>query len=241
MAEDEAPTINPKAEPRRSTQATKPSAAGATSKGIPHASKMHCIQMEIWASEERLKCQCNDKDISSPLQDGLDLLMLSSNDDPQDYKDAMSRPDAADWTKSIAEELASFKAHNMWTLIPRSEILIGHKVIPSKAVFHYKLDESGNVARHKTRIVAKGFAQKPGIDFNDTFTPVACMESMRTILHIGMALNWDIHQMDVKTTFLHGNLEEEIYMEQREGGKEKGREKFFVRLNKTLYGLMQAV
>jgi hypothetical protein len=84
---------------------------------------------------------------------------------------------------------APVKAHNVWTLIPRSEIPTRRKVIPSKAVFHYKLDESKNFARHKTRIVMKGFAQKLGIDFNNTFTPVARMELMCTILHIGAALN----------------------------------------------------
>ena len=61
-------------------------------------------------------------------------------------------------------------------------------------------------------IVAKGFAQKPGIDYTDTYAPVTRMESTRAILHIGMSLDWEIHQMDVKTAFLHGELEEEVYM-----------------------------
>jgi hypothetical protein len=124
-------------------------------------------------------------------------------------------------------------------LIPRSDVPIGRKVIPSKAVFHYKLDVNGNVARRKTRIVVKGFAQKLGINFNNTFMLVARMESMRTILHIGATLDWEIHQLDVKAAFLHSNLEEEIYMEQPGGGKEPGKEGHVAFLNKMLYGLMQ--
>ena len=70
----------------------------------------------------------------------------------------------------------------------------------------------------------KGFAQKPGIDYTDTYAPVAHLESARTILHVGASLDLEIHQMDVKTAFLHGDLEEEVYMEQPEGMKESGKE-----------------
>ena len=69
-------------------------------------------------------------------------------------------------------------------------------------------------------MVAKGFAQKPGIDYTETYAPVAHMESTRVLLHIGAPLDWEIHQMDVKTAFLHGDLKEEVYMDQPEGMKE---------------------
>src|SRR6266481_199021 len=120
--------------------------------------------------------------------------------------------------------MKSLQEHKVWTLVPRSEVPAGQKVIPSKPVFHYKRDSDGKVVRHKVQVVAKGFAQKPGIDYTDMYAPVACMESTRTILHIGMSLDWEIHQMDVKTAFLHGELEEEVYMEQPEGMKEPGKE-----------------
>ena len=114
------------------------------------------------------------------------------------------------------------------------------QVIPSKPVFHYKRDSDGKIIRHKVRVIAKGFAQKPGIDYTDTYAPVAWMESTRAILHIGASLDWEIHQMDVKTAFLHGDLEEEVYMEQPEGMKEPGKESWVCYMRKTLYGLMQA-
>ena len=84
------------------------------------------------------------------------------------------------------------------------------------------------------RVVAKGFAQKPGIDYTDTYAPVARMESTRAILHIGASLDWEIHQMDIKTAFLHGNLKEEVYMEQPEGMKEPGKESWVCYMHKTL-------
>jgi hypothetical protein len=190
VVEEMQPTINPDAEPRKSTQAARPSAAGAALKGIPLASEMDWIRAEIWASDERVK-RLHTSGLS-PLDD-TNALMLSSDNNPQSYKDAMSQSDSAGWTNSIAEELQSFKSLNIWTLIPRSNVPVGQKVIPSKAVFHYKPDEHRNVVRHKTRIVVKGFAHKQGIDFNDTFAPVAHMEMMCTILHISVSLNWDIH------------------------------------------------
>jgi len=82
--------------------------------------------------------------------------------------------------------------------------------------------------------------QKLGIDYTDTYAPVTHMESTRSILHIGASLNWEIHQMDIKMAFLHGDLGEEVYMEQPEGMKEPGKESWVCYMRKTLYGLMQA-
>jgi hypothetical protein len=238
VEEEDAPRNSnaPDSEPRRSTRSTKPSVAGTASKGIPHESNMDRVHEEIRASNECTHLRKAD----AALYKDADLTLLSSDNDPKDFKDAMSHADTAEWRTSIGEEVQSLKDHNVFTLIPRKEVPVGRKVIPSKAVFHYKLDESGNVARRKSRIVAKGFAQKPGIDFNETYAPVARMESMRTVLHIGATHDWDIHQMDIKTAFLHGELEEEIYMEQPAGAKEPGKEDHVARLNKTLYRLMQA-
>src|SRR5882724_10995044 len=94
-------------------------------------------------------------------------------------------------------------------LVPHDQVPVGCKVIPSKPVFHYKHDSDGNIIWHKACVVAKGFAQKPGIDYMDTYAPVACMESTEVLLNIGTSLDWEIHQMDIKTAFLHGNLKEE--------------------------------
>ena len=84
-------------------------------------------------------------------------------------------------------------------------------------------------------MVAKDCAQKPGIDYTDTHAPVAQMESTQVLLHIGASLVWEIHQMDVKAAFLHGNLEEEVFMEQPEGMKKPGKEIWECSVHKTLW------
>ena len=91
-------------------------------------------------------------------------------------------------------------------------------------VFLQKWDENNNVSCHKTRIVAKGFSQIEGIDYKETFTPVTCLESVRAVLSLAASMDWKINQFDVKTAFLHGELTEDIYMEQPEGRKERGKE-----------------
>jgi hypothetical protein len=89
-------------------------------------------------------------------------------------------------------------------------------------------------------VVAKGYSQVQGVDYTDTYAPVVQMESMYSILHTGTALDWEIHQLNVKTVFLHGNLKEEVYMEQLDGWKETGKEDWVCQLNKTIYSLKQA-
>ena len=116
--------------------------------------------------------------------------------------------------------MRSLCKHKVWDLVPHDQVPAGGKVIPSKPVFHYKCDSVGNIIWHKVCVVAKGFAQKPDIDYMDTYAPVAHMESTQVLLHIGTSLDWEIHQMDVKTAFLYGNIEEEVFMEQLEGMKE---------------------
>ena len=86
----------------------------------------------------------------------------------------------------------------------------------------------------------KGYSQVEGIDYTDTFALVACLESVWMVLSVTASLDWEIHQFDVKTTFLHGELTEDLYMEQPEGRKEKGKEIWVCKLHKSLYGLQQA-
>lgn len=88
-------------------------------------------------------------------------------------------------------------------------------------------------------MVAKGYSQVEGLDYTDTFAPVSRLEFVHVVLGIAASLDWEIHQFDVKTAFLHGNLAEEIYMEQPDGRKEKGKEDWVCKLHKSLYGLCQ--
>ena len=91
--------------------------------------------------------------------------------------------------------------------------------------------------KHKARLVVKGFQQKKGIDFDEIFSPVVKMMSIRVILELVASLNLELEQMDVKTAFLHGDLEEEIYMEQPEGFAAPGKDHLVCKLKKSLYGL----
>src|SRR5882724_807392 len=160
---------------------------------------------------------------------------LSNEHDPVSYRNAFSRPDAQQWQMAYEEELRSLCEHKVWDLVPHDQVPAGRKVIPSKPVFHYKHDSDQNIIRRNVCLVAKGFAQKPGIDYMDTYAPVACMESTRVLLHIGTSLDWEVHQMDIKMAFLHGNPKEEIFMEQPEGMKEPGKEDWVCYMHKTLW------
>eukprot|EP00762_Andalucia_godoyi_P005319 ANDGO_06802.mRNA.1 Retrovirus-related Pol polyprotein from transposon TNT 1-94 len=99
------------------------------------------------------------------------------------------------------------------------------KAIGCRWIFRTKKDANGNVERYKARLVASGYGQNPGIDFTEAFAPVAKFSSIRTILAIAALERFEVHQMDVKTAFLNGNLEEEVFMEQSDGTIEKGKEK----------------
>ena len=88
----------------------------------------------------------------------------------------------------------------------------GHKPIGLKWVFKVKRDEHGAVVKHKTRLVAKGYVQRPGIDFTEVFAPVARLESVRVLLAVAAHEGWEVHHMDVKSTFLNGELQEEVYV-----------------------------
>ena len=108
-----------------------------------------------------------------------------------------------------------------------------------KWVFKLKNGEDGRSPRYKARIVIKGYQPKKGVDFDEIFAPFVKTTSIRTVLSIAASVNLEIEQLDVKTAFLHGKLDEEIYMQQPKGFAEKGKENLVCRLKKSLYGLKQ--
>ena len=114
------------------------------------------------------------------------------------------------------------------------------KPISCKWVFCVKRTASGEISRYKTRLVAQGFAQKPGIDFTETFVPVAKTDSIRFLLAFATAQDFEIHQVDVKSAFLNGKFQETIYMSQPKGYIAKGKEDWVWQLNQTLYRLQQS-
>lgn len=116
----------------------------------------------------------------------------------------------------------------------------GKKALKNKWVYRIKQEEHTSHPRYKARLVVKGFGQRKGIDFDEIFSLVVKMTSIRVVLGIAASHNLEVEQMDVKTAFLHGDLEEEIYMEQPEGFVKKGKEDYVCKLKKSLYGLKQA-
>ncbi|RWS19042.1 integrase core domain protein-like protein, partial [Leptotrombidium deliense] len=140
-----------------------------------------------------------------------------------------------EWIAAMNDEMASLKKNETWHLVERP---IGANIVKNRWVYRIKENSDGSVARFKARLVAKGFTQKKGIDFQETFAPVVKMTSVRTILAIAAHEDMELVQFDVKTAFLHGELEEEIFMEQPIGYNDNsGR---VCRLQKSLYGLKQA-
>ena len=104
-------------------------------------------------------------------------------------------------------------------------------------IFKIKHAADESVEKYKARFVARGFSQREGVDYDETFAPVAWFTSVRTIIALASAMRWRLYQMDVKTTFLNGEIEEEVYIEQPEGFEVHGKETHVCRLKKALYGL----
>src|SRR5712692_7010191 len=144
----------------------------------------------------------------------------------------MEAADAEEWAEACQYEMDALSKNNTWELV---NLPPGRKAIKSKWVF--KLKANG---RFHARLVAKGFTQIPGIDYDETFSPVARFESLRLLLALAALENWEIHQMDVKSAFLNGVLNEEIYMEQPQGFIAAEQENKVCRLKRALYGLKQA-
>jgi hypothetical protein len=113
-------------------------------------------------------------------------------------------------------------------------------MVSSKWVYRIKHAADGSVEKFKARFVARGFSQKEGIDYEETFAPVARYTSIRVIIALASVLGWKLHQMDVKTTFLNGNVEHEVFLEQLDGFVLHNKDTHVCKLRKALYGLKQA-
>ena len=127
--------------------------------------------------------------------------------------------------------------NQVWELV---DLPAGCKRVGCKWVFKTKRDSKGNIERYKARLVAKGFTQKDGIDYKETFSPVSKKDSLRIVMALVAHYDLELHQMDVKTAFLNGELEEEVYMDQPKGFETTGKENMVCKLKKSIYGLKRA-
>ena len=131
--------------------------------------------------------------------------------------------------------MSCIESNGTWSLC---DLPTGHRPIGLKWVFKEKRNAADEVMKHKARLVAKGFVQRAGIDFEEVFAPVARLDSMRLLLAVAAQENWQVHHLDVKSAFLNGDLEEEVYVSP--GFELAGKTSKVLRLHKALYGLRQA-
>ena len=163
--------------------------------------------------------------------------MITKEGEPKCFQEVQSHKDKQSWLKAMLEEMNSLNKNKTYDLV---ELPKGKRVLRNKRVFKLKKD-GDKLVKYKARLVVKGFNQKQGIDFDEIFFPVVKMSSIWVVLGLVASLDLELEQLDVKTAFLHGDLKEEIYMDQPKGFKVKGKEHMVCKLKKSLYGLKQAL
>lgn len=156
---------------------------------------------------------------------------------PKTYKEAMGSPDAPEWRAALQTEWDGCEQQKVWRLMRRDELPPGANVLPCKEVFKIKLNEDGGIDKFKVRFTPKGFRQKHGVDFFETFARTAMYKTLRVVLSLVAKWDYEMAQFDVPTAFLYAPVEEDIYMELPEGFRQPG---MVCKLLKSLYGLKQA-
>jgi hypothetical protein len=154
--------------------------------------------------------------------------------EPSSFEEAT---DQQVWQDAMVEEYTSIMRNDVWDIVSRPE---GKSVVSSRWLYKIKHVADGSIEKFKVRFVARGFSQKEGVDYEETFSPVTRYASIQVVISIASVMRWRIHQMDVKTTFLNGIIEEEVYIEKPQGFEVHGRESHVCRLKKSLYRLKQA-
>ncbi|GKA53269.1 retrovirus-related pol polyprotein from transposon TNT 1-94 [Tanacetum coccineum] len=200
---------------------------------LPHVQK--------WTQAHSLENIIGDKDrpVSTRKQLETDAMWCFFNEflthvEPKTYKQALEH---SCWIEAMQEEIHEFERLDVWILVPCPDNIL---IIPLKWIFKIKLDEYGDVLKNKARLVAKGYRQEAGIDFEESFAPVARLEAIRLFIAHAASQNMVIFQMDVKTAFLNGELNEVVYVSQPEGFVDPEHPSHVYRLKKALYGLKQA-
>ena len=158
-----------------------------------------------------------------------------NDDNPETYQEAISGEASIHWKKAMNDEMDALKENKTWEL---TELPIGARAIPCKWVYKLKTNPDGSINKYRARSVVKGFSQRKGVDYTETFSPVAKLGTIRAVLSIAAEEKMHLVQFDVSTAFLYGDLEETIYMEQPEGFKDGSAK--VCKLKRSLYGLKQS-
>ena len=156
------------------------------------------------------------------------------NTEPPTFKVASQ---FSQWQDAMLSEFQALQRQETWTLVPPSS---EQNLVGCRWVYKLKRNSDGSIARYKARLVAKGYHQQPGMDFDETFSPVVKPATVRLILSLAAQQQWSLHQLDVSNAFLHGLLEETVYMEQPPGFVDSSYPHHVCKLQKALYGLKQA-
>jgi histone deacetylase 1/2 len=160
--------------------------------------------------------------------------MSAITEEPASLQVALRDPN---WSNAMNEEYSALMKNKTWRLVPPHKVT---NVIDCRWIYKVKRKADGSIDRYKARLVAKGFKQRYGIDYEDTFSPVVKIATVRLVMAISVSRGWSLRQLDVKNAFLHGVLEEEVYMRQPPGYEDRGRMNYVCKLDKALYGLKQA-
>ena len=161
---------------------------------------------------------------------------ITLDSDPISFDQASNDPNSSMWMFAMQDELNSMSVNDVWNLV---ELPKGCRPIGCKWIFKTKRNSKGEIERYKARLVAKGFSQREGIDYKETFSPVSTKDSFRIIMALVAHFDLELHQMDVKTAFLNGDLEEDVYMQQPLGFRQADTEHLVCKLKKSIYGLKQ--
>ena len=159
---------------------------------------------------------------------------LSDVKEPKSVSDALTNQE---WVDAMKAEIDSLHDNSVWELVQLPE---GRKPVGSKWVFKVKTNADGSIERCKAHLVAQGYSQKEGLDYDETLSPVVQSESVHSVIALMSKNGLKLHQMDITTAFLNGDLEEEVYMKQPEGFLADGQEHLVCRLKKSIYGLKQS-
>ena len=171
--------------------------------------------------------------------DSCNFIESLTNDkiEPKTVKEALQSEHSAEWRSAMSVEFESLTKNNTWELVPPPE---GKNIVGSKWVLKMKRNSDGSLDCFKARLVAQGYTQTHGIDYEEVFAPVAKYSTIRSLLTLANAHDLEVHQLDVKTAFLNGSVEHDIYMSQPEGFIDPNRPNYVCKLNKSIYGLKQS-